>query len=76
MFGIGSIPPNNIRNIRGSEGFSIIAGLGCQLGVQVVIQTEAALNPFVLEGADYSVFNVDGALDRFNPASGASAITD
>ncbi|SER25795.1 Ca2+-binding protein, RTX toxin-related [Nitrosomonas sp. Nm51] len=35
-----------------------------------------ALNPFVLEGADYSVFNVDGALDRFNPASGAGAISD
>jgi len=35
-----------------------------------------ALNPFVLEGADYSVFNVDGTLDRFNPASGIGAISD
>lgn len=44
LFGMGSISPDNIWNIRGSEGFSIIAGLGYQLGTQVRIQTEATSN--------------------------------
>ena len=35
-----------------------------------------ALNPFVLEGADYSTFNANGALDLFDPVSGTGAITE
>jgi hypothetical protein len=39
--GLSSITPTNIWNIRGSEGFPIIAGLGYQLGIAVNIQAEA-----------------------------------
>ncbi len=42
--GLSSIAPDNIWNIRGSEGFPIIAGLGYQLGMPVSIQTEASTN--------------------------------
>jgi len=36
-----------------------------------------ALNPFILEGEnlDCSVFNANGALDRFDPVSGSGALT-
>ncbi|MDP1615090.1 MAG: hypothetical protein Q8L68_04765, partial [Methylococcales bacterium] len=44
VFGIRSIAADNIWNIRGSEGFPIIAGLGYQLGSSVSIQTEASAN--------------------------------
>jgi hypothetical protein len=36
----------------------------------------SALNPFVLEGIDYSAFNNNNVLDLFNPASGAGMISD
>lgn len=36
----------------------------------------SALNPFVLEGIDYSAFNNNNVLDLFNPASGAGIISD
>lgn len=42
--GLGSILPDKIWNIRGSEGFPVIAGLGYQLGTPVNIQIEASLN--------------------------------
>jgi pimeloyl-ACP methyl ester carboxylesterase len=42
---LSSAPSGNIWNIRGSEGFPLIAGLGYQLGTPVSIQTEAADNP-------------------------------
>ena len=42
--GLSSISPDNIWNIRGSEGFPIIAGLGYQLGTATIIQTEASGN--------------------------------
>lgn len=35
---------NNIWNLRGSEGFPVIAGLGFQLGTSVSIQTESSNN--------------------------------
>ena len=44
VLGISSIATDNIWNIRGSEGFPIIAGLGYQLGSPVSIQTEASTN--------------------------------
>ncbi|MER2512366.1 MAG: calcium-binding protein [Nitrosomonas ureae] len=44
VLGISNIAPDNIWNIRGSEGFSIIAGLGYQLGSPVSIQTETSAN--------------------------------
>jgi|CXWL01.1.fsa_nt_gi hypothetical protein len=42
--GLSSITPTNIWNIRSSEGFPVIAGLGYQLGSAVSIQTEASIN--------------------------------
>ena len=33
------------------------------------------LNPFALIGADYSTFNTDGALDRYDPATGTGTLT-
>ena len=42
--GLSTINENNIWNIRGSEGFPIIAGLGHQLGSSISIQTEASFN--------------------------------
>ncbi|WP_292925987.1 calcium-binding protein [Nitrosomonas sp.] len=44
VLGLSSIGSDNISNIRGSEGFPIIAGLGYQLGSPVSIQTEASTN--------------------------------
>ncbi len=41
VLGLGSISTDNLWNVRGSEGISIIAGLGYQLGTAVNIQTEA-----------------------------------
>ncbi|MBY0475857.1 MAG: hypothetical protein K2Q13_12535 [Nitrosomonas sp.] len=44
VLGISNIAADNIWNLRGSEGFPIIAGLGYQLGLPVSIQTEASTN--------------------------------
>lgn len=41
---LNAIDQSKIWNLRGSEGLSIIAGLGNQLGTPVTIQTEAAFN--------------------------------
>ncbi len=35
-----------------------------------------ALNPFALVGADYTAHNADGALERYDPATGAGALTE
>lgn len=43
--GLSGAPASNIWNVRGSEGFPIISGLGYQLGMGISIQTEAAANP-------------------------------
>lgn len=40
ILGLGSISTDNLWNVRSSEGISIIAGLGYQLGTPVNIQTE------------------------------------
>jgi len=45
VLGLSSAPTGNIWNVRGSEGLSVIAGLGYQLGTAISIQTEAASNP-------------------------------
>lgn len=42
--GLSSASTDNIWNIRGSEGFPAIAGLGYQLGTAISIQTEASGN--------------------------------
>lgn len=42
--GLSSASTDNIWNIRGSEGFPVIAGLGYQLGTALSIQTEASSN--------------------------------
>jgi len=42
--GLNSASTDNIWNIRGSEGFPVIAGLGYQLGTAISIQTEASGN--------------------------------
>ncbi|MBI2314196.1 MAG: hypothetical protein HYU77_17055, partial [Betaproteobacteria bacterium] len=42
LFGFSGEPAANIWNVRGSEGFPVIAGLGYQLGTSIFIQTEAA----------------------------------
>ncbi|MBA3756286.1 MAG: hypothetical protein H0X02_08710 [Nitrosomonas sp.] len=42
--GLSSASTDNIWNIRGSEGFPVIAGLGYQLGTAISIQTEASGN--------------------------------
>ena len=44
-FGLNGTPSSNIWNIRSSEGFPAISGLGYQLGTAISIQTEAAANP-------------------------------
>ncbi|SDU06864.1 calcium-binding protein [Nitrosomonas ureae] len=44
VLGISNIAPDNVWNIRGSEGFPVIAGLGYQLGSSVSIQTEKSFN--------------------------------
>jgi len=44
VLGLNSITSDNIWNIRGSEGFPVIAGLGYQIGSPVNIQTEASTN--------------------------------
>ncbi len=41
VLGLGGISTDNLWNVRSSEGISIIAGLGYQLGAPVNIQTEA-----------------------------------
>ncbi len=43
--GLSGAPTGNIWNVRSSEGFPIIAGLGYQLGTAISIQAEAAVNP-------------------------------
>ncbi len=43
--GLSGAPTGNIWNVRGSEGFPIISGLGYQLGAAVRVQTEATDNP-------------------------------
>ncbi|MDD5385111.1 MAG: hypothetical protein PHG89_09570 [Gallionella sp.] len=43
-FGLNGTPSGNIWNIRSSEGFPIISGLGYQLGTSISIQAEAASN--------------------------------
>lgn len=35
-----------------------------------------ALNPFVLTGPDYSAFNANGALERYDSGTGTGALTD
>jgi pimeloyl-ACP methyl ester carboxylesterase len=40
--GLSGAPVGNIWNVRGSEGFPFIAGLGSQLGTAVSVQIEAA----------------------------------
>ncbi|UJP04758.1 MAG: hypothetical protein LZF61_07800 [Nitrosomonas sp.] len=42
--GLSVIAPNDIWNVRSSEGFPIITGLGFQLGTPVSVQTENASN--------------------------------
>lgn len=44
VLGLSGISPDNIWNIRGSEGFPVITGLGYQLGTAVTIETEKSLN--------------------------------
>jgi hypothetical protein len=41
ILGLSSVSTDNLWNVRSSEGISIIAGLGYQLGTPVNIQTEA-----------------------------------
>jgi len=40
--GLSGTPSGNIWNIRGSEGFPVISGIGYQLGTSISIQAEAA----------------------------------
>jgi len=42
---LSGTPSGNIWNVRGSEGFPLISGLGYQLGTAISIQTEATANP-------------------------------
>ncbi|QOJ23452.1 MAG: hypothetical protein HRU78_07110 [Gammaproteobacteria bacterium] len=42
--GLNNVAPDSIWNLRGSEGFPLISGLGFQLGTSVSIQTEASGN--------------------------------
>jgi len=42
--GLSTLSSDNIWNLRSSEGFPVIAGLGYQLGSPVSIQTEKSLN--------------------------------
>ncbi len=42
--GLNNIAPDSIWNLRGSEGFPLISGLGFQLGTSLSIQTEASGN--------------------------------
>jgi len=56
--GLSGTPSGNIWNIRSSEGFPIISGLGYQLGTSISIQTEAASNP----AADHSIVPLSDAL--------------
>lgn len=44
VFGLNNNAPDNIWNLRGSEGFPLISGLGFQLGTSISIQTEASSN--------------------------------
>jgi Ca2+-binding RTX toxin-like protein len=43
--GLSGTPGGNIWNVRASEGFPFISGLGSQLGTRIDIQAEAAANP-------------------------------
>ncbi|UJP03540.1 MAG: hypothetical protein LZF85_03555, partial [Nitrosomonas sp.] len=42
--GLNNVAPDSIWNLRGSEGFPLISGLGFQLGTSISIQTEASGN--------------------------------
>ncbi len=55
VLGLEIVTTDNIWNLRGSEGFPIIAGLGYQLGTPVTIQIEAAFNnhSIVLQKANF-----------------------
>lgn len=44
VLGFSITASNNIWNLRGSEGFPVISGLGFQLGTSVSIQTESSNN--------------------------------
>ncbi len=57
-FGLSGAPSGNIWNIRGSEGFPVISGIGYQLGTSISIQTEAASNPV----ANHSIVPLTDAL--------------
>lgn len=58
----------------GGEILSMAKGTGTQgLAARYAL---VAANPFVLAGADYNAFNVNGALERFDPATGTGMITD
>jgi pimeloyl-ACP methyl ester carboxylesterase len=57
--GLSGTPSGNIWNIRGSEGFPAISGLGYQLGTAISIQTEAASGAGL---ANHSVVRLTDAL--------------
>ncbi|QDX80631.1 hypothetical protein B9N43_04850 [Denitratisoma sp. DHT3] len=44
IFGLSGTPAANIWNIRGSDGISVIAGLGNSLGTKLEVLTESALD--------------------------------
>ncbi|MBS0423626.1 MAG: hypothetical protein JSR71_04170 [Proteobacteria bacterium] len=44
VFGLNNNAFDNVWNLRGSEGFPLISGLGFQLGTSISIQTEASNN--------------------------------
>ena len=44
LFGLTGVPGANVWNIRGSDGLSVIAGLGSAIGTRLNVFTEPSLN--------------------------------
>lgn len=44
LFGLTGVPTANVWNIRGSDGISVIAGLGSALGARIDVLTEPSVN--------------------------------
>ena len=58
-FGLGNTPlVNNLNNIRGTAGISLISGLGLQLSPPVMVETEFNLNPVM----NHSIVNLTDSL--------------
>ncbi len=63
----------SISSLAGMSATAIVNGANSSVAMRYAL---TAMNPFAVEGADYTTLNTNGALDRYDAAAGTGNLTD